>query len=50
LHVNRRRICGDVDLGKYVEEKSLLGVGVGDKDVEKVLQSGQLWNQFLNNF
>ena len=49
LHVDGRRVGGDVDLGEDVEEEGLFGVRVGDEDVEKVLERRQLRNQLLHD-
>ena len=50
LHIDRRRVSGDVDLWEYIEEERFFGVGVRDEDVEKVFERWQLRNQLLHDF
>ena len=49
LHVDGRRVRGDVDLGEDVEEESFFGVWVRDEDVQQVFQGRQLRNQLLDH-
>ena len=49
LHVDGRRVRGDVDLGEDVEEESFFGVWVRDEDVQQVFQGRQLRNQLLDD-
>ena len=49
LHVDGRRVRGDVDLGEDVEKESFFGVRVRDEDVQQVFQGRQLRNQLLDD-
>jgi hypothetical protein len=49
LHIHRRGVRGDVDLGHHVEQEGLLHVAVRDQIIEKILQrrverSGRAWS------